>query len=446
MKKEILIPLGIVLISIASIYSLVNTNLTTKQEYEQHITLARQASKNGTIKKAVKEYKEAMDIKPSLDIQLEICDAYKANDDLRAAERWYEREVISAYPLEPKAYEYGLQLYIEKKKFGDAFSLYESFQKRNLKSEAVDKIMAEIKYVYKLIGNFEDVKAFSDKQKLAPVKQGEIWSYVDQSGYASGISNMYTEAEEFFSDIAAVVKNDKPMYINSKGDVILTPEYLYDANSDLKKITQFKEQIGNVILAYDGSKWAYYDATSYKKISENYKDATIITNGVGGATKNGGYWALLDSKANPITDEKFDSIVVDERGVPCRNDSLIVQKDLRYILVNKKGEQISDQVYEDAKGFNDTTLAAVKKGKKWIFIDPTGKEVDLGDFEEVSSFNGGLAAVKKNGKWGYIDMTGKIVIPCTFEDARLISESGIGFVKNDNGRWQLLQLIRLNHD
>ena len=244
----------------------------------------------------------------------------------------------------------------------------------------------------------------------------------------------------------AVVKNDKPMYINAKGDIILTPEYLYDANSDLKKITQFKEQIGNVILAYDGSKWAYYDATSYKKISENYKDATIITNGVGGATKNGGYWALLDSKANPITDEKFDSIVVDERGVPCRNDSLIVQKDLRYILVNKKGEQISDQVYEDAKGFNDTTLAAVKKGKKWIFIDPTGKEVDLGDFEEVSSFSGGLAAVKKNGKWGYIDMTGKIVIPCTFEDARLISESGIGFVKNDNGRWQLLQLIRLNHD
>ena len=93
MKKEIWIPLGIVLISIASIYSLVNTNLTTKQEYDQHITLARQASKNGTIKKAVKEYKEAMDIKPSLDIQLEICDAYKANDDLRAAERWYEREV-----------------------------------------------------------------------------------------------------------------------------------------------------------------------------------------------------------------------------------------------------------------------------------------------------------------------------------------------------------------
>ena len=45
MKKEILIPLGIVLISIASIYSLVNTNLTTKQEYEHHITLARQASK-----------------------------------------------------------------------------------------------------------------------------------------------------------------------------------------------------------------------------------------------------------------------------------------------------------------------------------------------------------------------------------------------------------------
>ena len=175
MKKEILIPLGIVLISIASIYSLVNTNLTTKQEYEHHITLARQASKNGTIKKAVKEYKEAMDIKPSLDIQLEICDAYKANDDLRAAERWYEREVISAYPLEPEAYEYGLQLYIEKKKFGDAFSLYESFQKRNLKSEAVDKIMAEIKYVYKLIGNFEDVKAFSDKQKLAPDKQGETW-------------------------------------------------------------------------------------------------------------------------------------------------------------------------------------------------------------------------------------------------------------------------------
>jgi hypothetical protein len=80
----------------------------------------------------------------------------------------------------------------------------------------------------------------------------------------------------------------------------------------------------------------------------------------------------------------------------------------------KKAEQIDDtelnkkydKVREPKNG-----RRAVKKGKKWGFIDESGKEVVEPKYDKVWGFQkNGRAGVKKDGKWGFIDENGKEVV------------------------------------
>jgi hypothetical protein len=64
------------------------------------------------------------------------------------------------------------------------------------------------------------------------------------------------------------------------------------------------------------------------------------------------------------------------------------------------------------------TLARIKIGDKWGYIDKTGKFVINPQFDFARDFSEGLAAVKIGGKCGYINKTGKIVIKPQFDDAR----------------------------
>ena len=46
---------------------------------------------------------------------------------------------------------------------------------------------------------------------------------------------------------------------------------------------------------------------------------------------------------------------------------------------------------------------AVKAGRKWLYIDSTGKEITKADYEDAACFSNGMAAVSKDGLYGYIN-------------------------------------------
>ena len=56
-------------------------------------------------------------------------------------------------------------------------------------------------------------------------------------------------------------------------------------------------------------------------------------------------------------------------------------------------------------------FTAIRKQRKWGFIDKTGDFVIPPQFESVKQFSDGMAAIRQNGKWGYINHKGEIVIP-----------------------------------
>jgi hypothetical protein len=68
-------------------------------------------------------------------------------------------------------------------------------------------------------------------------------------------------------------------------------------------------------------------------------------------------------------------------------------------------------------------LWPVKQGKKWGYIDKTGRVIIPFKFSAAEDFSEGLAAAAgKNGDYGYIDKTGKFVIPPSFHWGRPFSD------------------------
>jgi hypothetical protein len=54
-------------------------------------------------------------------------------------------------------------------------------------------------------------------------------------------------------------------------------------------------------------------------------------------------------------------------------------------------------------------LASVRLGKKWGFIDKSGKMVIPAQYDETWGFINGLAEVRVGKEFGYINATGKYV-------------------------------------
>lgn len=90
--------------------------------------------------------------------------------------------------------------------------------------------------------------------------------------------------------------------------------------------------------------------------------------------------------------------------------------------VSSREQAINPQIvalqpqFDAARTFS-AGLAAVKIGRKFGYIDKTGKFIIRKQFDVAQPFSSGLAAVKMGRKWGYIDITGKLVIQPQFDQA-----------------------------
>lgn len=73
----------------------------------------------------------------------------------------------------------------------------------------------------------------------------------------------------------------------------------------------------------------------------------------------------------------------------------------------------------------------VSLNKKWGFVDGAGREVVSPKYDEVRPFSEGFAAVALNEKWGYIDKTGRVVIQLRYDEARQSSEGLFGVKLNE---------------
>lgn len=207
---------------------------------------------------------------------------------------------------------------------------------------------------------YEDATEFSEG--LAFVKNKEIRGFIDTNNNL--VIKLENAAGNQFKEGLAIINNRQFYlgFINKKGEIVVPLEY--------EVLEPFSEGLA---FAIKGDK-------------------------VGFLNKKGEFEFFVDGYAFKPFSDSMAFI-----------GKLFKQK-IKWALINRKGEKITDYVFDDVKEFSEG-VAPVKKDQRWFFIDKTGSEVLQNDYSYIDRFVDGLAWVSlKDGTRGYIDQSGKFVI------------------------------------
>lgn len=251
------------------------------------------------------------------------------------------------------------------------------------------------------------------------------------------MANRFVKVGPFSSDgVAPVVDGDgNAYYIDTEG----YKKRVVQNVPDMKELGLLEN---DVLRIYNGSTYGLYSVKG-EPIAVGFEAASNIANGVA-AVKKDGSWQLVGYEGEDLTGQRYTDVRMDEKETVCRNDRIFVSDGQGWQMIDTSGKVWSKDRYEDVKVFADATLAAVKIGGKWGYVNNSGDIQIEPQFEDARSFSNGLAAVLIDGYWGFIDLTGEQVLAASFLDAKDMSSSGTVYVLTGN-EWEMLVLYKYNH-
>lgn len=431
---KFVVPVFIIVLYAASIYMLYSQREKLENEYMASLEAARIYRKQEIIVDAEVNYMQALELKPSVELYIEIGEMYLETGQKQKLEDW-EEELIDRYPDKIEGYEFLIKIYMEKKDYGTCFGIYDTVNSRKLKSSYIDEQINEIRYEYYMSSEYEEVKAYNEDMCI--VRNNDKWGYVNTMGGRCTELN-YIKAGPFSGGLAPVVdvKGDA-YYIDTAGNkkFVLT---------NVENVCEHTNAENNVLGVYNGESWGFYNPNG-KLLFGEYDNVSSISYGVIGVEKEG-FWNIIDTEGNLLSEEKYYEIAMDENNMVYKNDRLFVRTSEKYVMTDKAGNKINEQEFEAVDVFRDNTWAAVKIGEKWGFTDKNGNIKIEPVYENARSFSNGMAAVMLEGKWGFINMDNELVIEPAFDASKDFNTNGCVYVFNGTKEiWQMLILYSYHH-
>lgn len=428
-----LVPVLLVVMLLASMYTLISDKVEAQQTYDHYLGAARDYREQGIYIDAQRQYMLALEERPSLELYLELGDLYKEYGMSRLRTK-LAKDLLKQYPEDIEVYELAADIYMDKKDYAECFEVMDMAEKRNLRSAHLNNVYDVLEYQFHLATDYDEVGVFGGG--MCPVRVKERWGFVNAQGYQS-VAARYVKVGPFSSDgVAPVVDAEgNAYYIDYEG-------YKKRVILNVPNIQELGLMENEVTRLYDGASWGLYSMDG-TPIAVDFEAASNIANGVA-ALKGSDGWRLVGYQGEDLTGERYADVRMDEKETVHRNDRLFVSDGQGWKMIDKTGKVYSKELYEDAKVFADATLAAVKIGGKWGYVNRDGDMKIDPQFEDARSFSNGLAAVKIDGKWGYIDLTGELVLAASFLDAKDMSSSGTAYVQTGDD-WELLVLYKYNH-
>lgn len=430
---RLLVPIVLALLLVVSWYRLISAKAESNEEYNAYITQAREYAEKGITKYALNYYNLALEARPSVDLYVEVAQYYKAQDKPKEFLSWAEL-ALSNYPTDAKAYDCALEAYMLAEDYELCYDIIEMAMKRGVSSSYLTKIENQIQYYYCLDFNtYDDVGNYSNN--YCAVMDEEKWGFVDRYGELRvscryPIVGAYTKS----NFVSVVNKDGEAYFIDKSGSKVL----VFD-----KKYVEFGLLADDMIAAKTDEGTYEYIKQDGTVLLKGFEYASTMNGGVATIVEDG-KWYLINTEGKKITEQAFESVVLDEKNIVQRNGRIFVKNsDNKYIMLDSEGKQIGKETYEDAKLFSSSSYAAVKVDGQWAFIDKDGKYLSNKRYEDARSFNNGLAAVKINGKWGFVDEKEELCIDAIYDGAKDFNEKGSCFVKIGD-TWKLLKIYRLN--
>ena len=429
-----LAPVLLIGLFVLGVYMCASENLKTEKLYEKYLEDARNYARQEIEIYAMENYQNALNMRPSLDLYLEVAEFYRDIMEQRGKAIEWGNIALTLYPKEPRPYEFQMDMFLNNNDYIAFFEIYNDMQNRHITSEKADALYESVEYVYYTQGEYDEMQIFSNNR--APIRRNENWGFSNSKGKKS-IETLYCYVGAFSNDMAPVIDSDgEAYYIDSSGNKVMVVE-VEDTVQELGVMST-----ANIFTIFNGKEWNYYKRSG-ELVMGGFAAAANYANGLAAAATEDG-WNLYDTSGKAVLSTPCDEVVLDEKQMAYRNDRLFIRDGEQYKMLDAQGQQVGQETYEEVRIFYEGTYAAAKKNGKWGFIDKEGNWFIEPVYEDARSFLNGYAAVKIDGLWGFINEEKELCIPCEFEETKDFTANGTVPVRRGQ-TWSVLLLYKNNY-
>lgn len=421
--KNLIIVLVLAIICVMGWVAVATQTVSSNSNYENYVSQADTWVEQGLYQRAILKYEEALAEKTTEELYEKINIAY----ELRYAEA--EKETYDAYynflgtaivmyPGNEKLVDKYIEFCQQRESYKLMYDCLVNAKASGYDKEKADELILVAQYAFDLTGS----ERSGIKQCLGNyyvVSRNNEWGIY--SGEDAIVADMdYTSVGLCNEEGTAVFTRDDSRLINKDGMVLgIFEDYITEAGILAE----------GLVPACSNGVYSYYDEFGRKNFGE-YEMAGMFQNGKA-AVKKDGKWMLVDEKGDVVSD-KYEEIVIDFAGRYIIDGTIILsQKAGTYKICDEKLEVKETIKCDDIDIYTDDGIIAFCKEGKWGFINQDNKVVIKPKFDKAKSFSNGVAAVCKEEKWGFINKEGELVIDYQFADVGYMQENGVCPVRTD---------------
>ena len=443
-NNKVLIIVGVLFLNLLVVYMVGQSLLGKSSQYEKTLAEARTYAEQELCARSIAKYNEAILIKDTVDIRLEMIEVYEKGIDIGEFTETYDifsnvTTMVDMYREETIVYEAACDLFLKYDKYEECAKVLMQARDLNVSSKKINEALSKVRYQYtKTYSMYTDIlPEFND---MYTVVANGAYAFLDGAAspdldgnftYASSFSEGYAFAKSPHPD-----GSEKSIVINKEGE---RQTYLEGVETS-SGVGKAKDKNGNDVLLLSckvGDKYKYFDVNGKEAFGE-YEFAGRFRNNVAAVKEREGKWKLIDGTGKSITDKTFSDVVLNEFDECSPKGFIIAKEGNKYHIYDLKAKQIGDFSCDGAKAFVDD-YAAFKDGELWGFVGTDGKVIIEAQYEDAKSFSNKMGAVQVGGVWNFINPDNEIVIQETFEEVDYLNNQGICFVKID-GYWSYLKM------
>lgn len=190
--------------------------------------------------------------------------------------------------------------------------------------------------------------------------------------------------------------------------------------------------------AKSGDEWGYINTKGEFVIQAQFKNCHAFSEGLAPIYDKKAktfYFIKPDgSRLNTSVDKYklknvfgFGTIGFSEGAVP-------VQVGKKWGYMDASGKMMAQAQYDKASMFVNG-VGIVKSGDSFYMVNAEGNTsiIEIPGLEDVKRFSNGVAPFKANGLWGFIGTDGSVVCQAQFKGVGYMGEAGIAWAKNEAG-------------
>lgn len=259
--------------------------------------------------------------------------------------------------------------------------------------------------------------ALDFSEGLAPVRnESGLWGYINYEGELV-IPYQYEQAYNFKNGLAVVVDDhDNWGYMNKEGKEVIPCTFLQ---------ARFFENGYGIV---QDEKFMFHYIDEEGNLSEPYEECLNFEDSVAVVKQNGVYYIIgTDFQIKTELPKTMKKVYHASCGM-----RVFQNGSGKFGYMDQEGN-LKTPIYESMRPFHDEiSITSLLEVRKFLYKDGSVLPISKEQYDGIDDFHEGLARTWKGKKYGYINQTGRELRPCQYKEADHFSE-GLAGVMTEEG-------------